>query len=411
MDLILSRKPISHELKGALTTALVLCLMVFVVPTAFAEKKEGDKKPDLPKDALKALYLAQQAINDKKYDEAVRELNKYLDTAPEKAPLVVYMMLGHCWYQQGNRVEARKAFGKGHDAYPKDRDVLLNYAVLSYETEQFSEAGKLFEKLYRIKEQKERKILFQAAVAYYQGQDLKKAKGALAELLESGDEPDPKWFDMIISICVELKEWQEVERRIVDFLRLIPAQAKYWRLLAQIKLDREDYKAAAGDLEIAYRIELPSDKEWLDLADLYLYLNAPLMAIRCMEEGYKGSIPPEGYRKIADAYARTQRFDFAVKYLDEAFKKDPTARLLFEKGRLLYDAMRYKEAIEVLKECVRMDPKSGEAFMVMGFAAWNLKEWEEARSAFSNASQVPKYREQALQGVAVMDDLIGARSE
>jgi len=65
----------------------------------------------------------------------------------------------------------------------------------------------------------------------------------------------------------------------------------------------------------------------------------------------------------------------------------------------------------VLKERVRMDPKSREAFMVMGFAAWNLKEWERARSAFSNASQLPKYREQALQGVAVMDDLIASRSD
>jgi hypothetical protein len=58
-----------------------------------------------------------------------------------------------------------------------------------------------------------------------------------------------------------------------------------------------------------------------------------------------------------------------------------------------------------------MDPEFGEAFMLMGFAAWNLMDWERARTAFSDASQLPKYRQQALEGVAVMDDLIAFGSD
>ncbi len=45
-----------------------------------------------------------------------------------------------------------------------------------------------------------------------------------------------------------------------------------------MRLDREEYKEAASALEIARRLEKAKEGEWLELSDLYLYLNAPLMA-------------------------------------------------------------------------------------------------------------------------------------
>jgi cytochrome c-type biogenesis protein CcmH/NrfG len=317
-------------------------------------------------------------------------------------------MLGHSYYQMERLKDARDAFGKGYEAYPEDPDVLLNYAVLTYEAEEFVKAGELFVRLYRMKEHAEGKLLFQGAVAYYQGEKLKDAKWLLAELLKRDEEADPRWYELIIAICVELEEWRDVERYIDDFLVLKPAQATYWRLRAQMRLDKEQYRDAASALEIAYRIEAPKPREWLDLADLYLYLNAPLMAVRCMKAGHEGAMPAKAHMRISQAYARTQRFDDALKHMDEALKKDSNADVLMEKGRLLYDATRYKEAIEVLEECVRMDKEKGEAYMLMGFAAWNLRDWEGARTAFANASRVPQHRANALDGVAVMDDIIAS---
>ena len=48
--------------------------------------------------------------------------------------------------------------------------------------------------------------LFQAAVAYYQGENLKDAKRLLAKLLDTVRNPDNKWFELMIAICVEQED-------------------------------------------------------------------------------------------------------------------------------------------------------------------------------------------------------------
>jgi tetratricopeptide (TPR) repeat protein len=178
-----------------------------------------------------------------------------------------------------------------------------------------------------------------------------------------------------------------------------------------MRLDREEYKAAASALEIAHRLEGAKKGDWLELSELYLYLNAPLMAIRCMEYAYPGKMPGDRMAKIASTYARTQRFDKAMEIIEDALEQGPSADLYFEKGRLLYDAMRYEEAIVALEQCSKMDPKHGQAYILAGFAAWNMKQWEQARSAFVKASVLPKFRDQANDAVGVLDDLMTAMAE
>ncbi len=88
-----------------------------------------------------------------------------------------------------------------------------------------------------------------------------------------------------------------------------------------------------------------------------------------------------------------------------------TAELYYEKGSLLYDAMRYKEAIGALEMCAKLDPNHGQAHLLAGFAAWNLSAWEKSRSSFAKATTLPKFRDQANNAVMVLDDLMAALSE
>jgi hypothetical protein len=58
-----------------------------------------------------------------------------------------------------------------------------------------------------------------------------------------------------------------------------------------------------------------------------------------------------------------------------------------------------------------MDPQYGQAYILTGFAAWNVKQWERARSAFVKASVLPRFRDQANDAIGVLDDLVTAMAE
>ena len=395
-------------------TKKILCYTIFtafifslMIPCVQAKTKVED----LPKEAIKAMYLAQQALQDKKFDEAISALSEYMKTAQEAIPLQAYQMLGYAWYEKKEPEQTRKVYEKAHKEYPKNAEMLQNYTILTYETGNLLKAGQLFEKLYRLKGSKDKKILYQASGIYYQSENFKEARRVLKELLTSKGEPEPRWYEDMIAICIELKEWKHAEKWAKTFLEKNPAQAKYWRLLAQMRLDREEYKNAVSALEIAYRLKKAQSTEWAELGDLYMYLNAPLMAIRCLETAYGNNIPHKQKIKIARIYARTQRFEKGIKYLNEAYKAKPDPQLLFEKGRMLYDAMEYKKAITTLEECTKMAPKFGQAYILAGFAAWNMNDFKKARSSFAGASTLPKFRTQANDAVTVLDDLMAAMSE
>jgi tetratricopeptide (TPR) repeat protein len=193
------------------------------------------------------------------------------------------------------------------------------------------------------------------------------------------------------------------------YLAIKPMKADYWRLLAQLRLNEDDYGGGAGALDIAYHIDSPKRKGWEDLSDLYTYLNAPIRSARSLERAYKKEKTEKGYLKIVDSYFRALRHDKAISYIDELIKEKPTASLLLEKGKRLYDAGRFNDAITAFEECVKLESKQGEAYLIMGFAAWDLKEWDRAKTAFSYAGKTRKYRYQAEDAIAILDDLMDAQ--
>ncbi len=400
----------SPFIKRVLHLGLVLCLMFILVPFAIAQEEEEEK---LPTEALKAIYEAQMFMNEEQFDAAIARINEYLVTKPPDLPARVYMVLGTCWWNKENLEEARKAFGKAYEIDPNDVSALSNYAGLTYQTERFADAAVLYEKLYDIEDPAKPKTLHNAAGCYYQAEDLKNCKRVLVRMLGLPVTPEPDWYKLIIEVCWAMEQMADVERYTLEFLTINPFQSYYWSLLSQVRLDRNDLTTGTSDLEIAFRIEAPKkQRQWRNLGELYRYVRAPLMEARSWKAAYRDEDDPEGYTRIAKAYEDALRYDEAIQTLNEGIEKNPgSADLLFQKGLLLYHAVRFREAIEAFKKCVKLDPKRGEAYTLIGFSAWSLKDWDEARSAFAKASRIPKYRTQANSAMEALDKLIEIRDE
>lgn len=364
---------------------------------------------DLTREATKALYEAQEAMKKDDFAGGRQFLLDYLAAKPETevTPIVLYHMLGYSYSAEGNMEEARKVFKQGHEADPEDESLLLNYAIATWEVEDFVGAAPLFEKIYDTGKKKDSKFLQQAAAAWYQGEKFLEAKRVLKRLLSLPEKPNPDWFQMIINICMELEQNDEAEDYVRKFLVFDPLKAEYWRLLAQFRLDKDDYRSAAGALEIGYSVQSPKKKKsWEDLADLYAYLNAPLKVAGSLENALEGAKPNDDrFLQLVEFYARAQRFDRAIAFIDQMIAENRTAKLFLEKGKILYDSGRAKDAIGAWEECVEIDSQIGACHIMKGFAQWDLKDWEGARDTFVGTLRIKEYRLQAEDAIAVLDDL------
>lgn len=390
---------------------------------AQTEEKKKESEPEervrMSRDAQKALYSAQEAMKLEKFVAARNFLVDYRATlTPEEQqlddnlPVMYFHMLAATWTAEDNLEEARKIFKDGWDRYPNDEALMINYAITTYNTEHFKEAGPLFERIYATVEKKDSRYLQQAAAAYYQIENYKEAKRVLTQMFALPEKAKPEWYQMIIQVCMELNQMKEAENYVLQYLSEDPMKSEYWILYAQMRLDQEDYRGGASALEIAYHIKQPTRiTRYEELADLYNYLNAPLKAAKSLEIALREKKSDEDQltQKIVQIYTRAQRFDIALSYLDKMIAQNPTEKLYFEKARLLYDIRRMDEAIDALDECLKLNRKMGDALILKGFAAWYLKDWDKARDAFNAASDIKSVRLQADDALAVLDDLESAK--
>jgi len=401
-------------LKSLFVLMFITCSLVCTSSYGYAqEKEEGGETRDFTREAQVALVEAQEFYSNDEYAKARTPLLEYLATEPEEVPVVLYQILATCWYLDGNYEEAQKVYAEGYSAYPKSEEILYNYAAVSYELEEYIKSAQLFEELYDVKVEKDLEILYQAAVCYYTAEELEEAVRVFDKMIDLSEKPESSWFETIISIYMEEGNNDKAEEYILKALDVFPLMRKYWQFLAGIRLDESNYRGAASALEIGYTIEPPEERnQWTNLLDLYTYLRVPLRTAKSLETLMEeNAATEEDYIRIAQAYADTFRVDKAVSFLDSVISKNSSKDLLFEKARILYDARRNKEAIKALDECLAVDPDNGYAHILKGFAAWDMEDWKKMKEAFIMAQNFSKYKVQAKEALAVVEDLERARSE
>ncbi len=367
----------------------------------------------LPRDAHKALYKAQLAFVEGRYDDTVKVLEKYLLKKPEAPPVEVFLLLGNAWYQLEDYRSAGNVYAEGLRFHPENVSLHLNFAVSSYYVEDFVDSGNSFLKAYELQkrtgEAQEPDLLYKAASAYYSGRAFTQVESTLAMLMETKETPKAEWLKLLVHTYVQMEDWEKADGSLSQFMPHVRDRADYWKLLAQIKIRRQSYEEAAAALEVAYRLDPPELTNWKDLSDLYRYLNAPLRAVESLNKAHRGAVSAEEHEKIASLLARAFRYEEAMHHIRTAVEVQPNAERHFIEGKYHYLNRDYEKAVESLQHSLELDPNQGKAYLLVGFSATELKNWELARKAFTEATAFKDYQSWAESGLMVVLDIQAAR--
>jgi Tfp pilus assembly protein PilF len=382
--------------------------MAFSAGQTKGEVAKPVQEVKMSKETQAALVAAQDFIKQNNYPSAKQVLVDHLATNPEYKPEVLFLMLGHVFYTLEDLDNAAKYLKEGHETYPNREDMLANYATVTYENQKFDEAAALFEKASEEFPENKADYLQKAAACYYQGENLNEAKRVFIKILNMKKEPDFKTYEMIFQLCQELRQKDEAKKYLVQMMNLDPLNPNYWQLLANMNLEDEDYMGVTSALEIAYTIKKPEKRQLENLDGLYAYLNVPLRLAKNIQK--RSDRTENDNKKMIDAYLSVLRVDKAASVIDEMNKNKKDADLLLQKGKIYYEARKNKDAIKAFDECIALNPNKIEAYMLKGFAAWDLEDWKLAKECFRKAVTDKEYKKQATELVSVIESLEEAKA-
>jgi tetratricopeptide (TPR) repeat protein len=426
---------------------LILCILV-------PHQGLAMKTDDIPLPARRALIKANRFIEKKEISNAVKVLESFQEKGGGKLDPgkpdpygynhhLICFTLGNCYLMKNQPSQAIPNYRAAVKAKSDFSPAWLNLAKCHSDLGQHAQAGTSFLKGYDSTEEKKPEILYFSAVSFLIAGDCNRAIEIFRRLLSShGDTTKLEWKESLIQAYIncdqhrralpfieELTEktqgskkqqWQEIllheylhlnmKRRALAYAQQLtrddPLEPKWWKALAHLHLTANIYEKALVALTVySHLIPLTNEEKKL-MAELASSLGLPTQAVRFYEEILSEQMDLEIVKKIAESYSRLHRHEEALAWVEKGLQNASEESLLMLKGNLLYEIKNYRAAMKVFQS-IPKGQNSGQAFLMLGYSAWQAGELEKARHAFKKASNYKKQKKTALRLLSRLEKTSG----
>lgn len=389
---------------------LILCSTVLLVLlSSGAYTAPNVNAANLTFRQTKHLYLAQKALEVGDSNQAIHLIHQYEQQHPIDTPAPFYALLGRCYHVLDNHRQAATAFATALSLQPDSAEFSLNLATCHYLNGDFLQAGQQFSNTYRLKQPQDGELLYQAAIAYVQGDDYPHAQQRLAQLISDSNTIKQAWQELLLTCQIEQKQWPQAQQLLRTLLEQDPHHLPYWRLQTQLHLHQQAYAKAASSMEVMLRLQPPSDSELRQLAEVYRYLQAPLRCGQLLEQLHGEAVTAKQQHEIATLYQQGFDYSHALTLVRKGLQQwpnDPALSTLH--AQLLYTQRNYQQLIELPS----FDQQTtGQQQILKGYAAWHLGLWEKAQTNFRLATSDQQYRTQAKNALEVLELLVHEQDE
>jgi len=380
-----------------ITKYIILSLCALFLQCAFLPSAAAVGEPPGPSMAAhRALYKAQQAMEQEDRTKVAEILRTFIRENPEKDHYLLEFHLANVLALSGKSGEALAHYEKTLALNPGYSAAWQNLGKTRLDFGNYLEAGDAFLKGYETNETKDGSILYYAAVSYLMGKKAGKALPHL-EFLASGKAGNPKseWLEALLKVYLDLKQEDNAFKLIHRLMEEQGDDPRWWKLLAQLHLQKGEYSHAAEALTIYSYLTVPKEQEIVLLGDLYNVIGVPVKAAVYYEKAMGLCGKAVKKEKLASAYIAAHKQDRAMEVLEEAISQEPDAKLCFMKGQLLYGQRSFDHAYQAFEECARLNPGDGRPYVMMGYCALQQDNIELARRAFQKASRFHKQKKDA----------------
>ena len=320
----------------------------------------------------------------------------------------------------------------------------INLARCRFEIREFAAAAQAFAQSYTLSDPPEPRWRYNAALAWYQAGELKRARELMQQLVkdfptavelqwrellvhiylqqdgeqnrrlalphvrilaqESSAAAQRRWCEYLIHLYLQLDMPAQAREFVTHLLEVESLEPRWWRISAHLHLEAQRYADALAALQVAGFLAPGDAREERLRADLCMQLGIPVQAIPyftdLLEEHTANAEEREVLLGLAQAYVRRHKPQEALEYLARIDTTQESVAQLRLRARILYMLEDYAQAHAAYVALARREQQgrgSARAWLFAGYAAWNAGELEAAQEALRQAAQEAEFRSQAQQ--------------
>jgi tetratricopeptide (TPR) repeat protein len=354
----------------------------------------------------RAVEEATKLIAANKHSEAIDKLTKLTGSGNDYEKAIVFYNLGYAYAAKGDQGNAVKTFAQALalNSMPQQQHEQLQYNL----GQLYIVAGQPEEGIRTLQQYIAEACNPVPAEAHiYLANALsvrKRFREALPQIdlaLGKAKAPKESWLQLKLAIHYELKDFKGCAQTLVHLVGLAPAKPDYWKQLSAIFMEMKSDTEALAVLALAERqgfIDKPNERR--NLYSVYMMLDLPFKAGLLMQDSMdKGKLPADekNLEAVADAWINARESARAETALKKLAATTDKGEHYYKLGAMYGDDERWKESIELLRKALDRGglKASGEAWMRIAVAEYNLSNTSGAIAALQKAVNFDESRKQA----------------
>ena len=387
---------------------LVLFFCCFFIFSVQSKEKNGvTVSPWLYKKSKKIEKL----IAKKSYSQAQQKLEEILSDVKkgkyEHAFVLKSLSSVHALKGSYNKAAELLAKSIALKVMPteEEQQAILNLGQLYMATDLYDKAIRTLEPWLKTHPNPDLQINVLVANAYTQLKHYRKALPYIKNAIAQSKKPKEAWYQLNLAIYYELEEYSSAIDVLKILVRRYPDKETYWQQLSSIYQQVKQYKKAVSIKSLAYKKGfMTTEKEILDLANLFLYISSPYKAAKILEQEFKQKRikhTSKNWEMLANAWTMAKELDLAVKALETASSLNSKGSLYLQLGQIYVGLEKWNQAIESLKKALNKGglKNAGAAHLLLGMSYYEINEIKTAKESFSKATKFSKSKKSAKQWI------------
>ncbi len=361
--------------------------------------KDTRRVPSMSEATFKKLSEAQEAVDAKDYNGALRVLNDMLANSKRlngNEVGQVNNMLGFVYFSMEDYSRAidayRKVLAQGEDI-PEGLEVTTLYtlAQLSFVAERYQDALDYMETwITKASNPGPDPHIFMGQV-YYQMQNYPAATRQIEKGINIAQERNTpvkeQWWALLNFLYFEQENWPKVLETLEILVRDFPKR-EYWIRLAGIHAQEGNEKESVWSYEAAYAGGfLTKQGDLTNFAGLLMQEEVPFRAAKVLDKGMKDGIVEETARtlqNLGQAWQLSQETKKAIPVFEKAAKLSDDGKIFERLAQLYLDNDEFSKCVTSADGAIKKGGlrKVQSVYIVKGMCLYNQDKLSTARTSF-----------------------------
>lgn len=362
----------------------------------------------------KRLERVHKLMDQKNYTEAFTKLKKLQDSVNNRSyeQALVLQTFGYLYSATNETEKAIQSFQQclDIDATPAQvaQNIKLNIAQLYLELNKNREALSMYQQWLENEKKPSPAALVLGGMLYADIKDYQNAEQLVNKAIKLSSDPRESWYQLLLAIYYETKKYTESAALLEKMLVNYPDNKNYWLQLSGIyfSLNKDSQALTVSQLAYAKGL-LTTEKEILNLAKLYLYLDLPLQAAKILEDNLALKRLTENETNLlllANSFLQARETRPAITYLEKVAEQSNNPDHSIRLANLHAAMENWPQVSAILQQAdLKTAQNPGQAYILKGIAFYEQNKKQDAISSFKQASIDTKTQHNAQQWLKLIN--------